>query len=65
MTANDVVHFAPWYRNPMKLEMSESVKPIIARETRLDIPVHWVAEEEALERYLNRGFGNAYDFSQA
>lgn len=49
----------------MKLELSESVKPIIARETRLDIPVHWVAEEEALERYLNRGFGNAYDFSQA
>lgn len=49
----------------MKLELSESVQPVIARETRLEIPVDWVREEEALQRYMNRGFGNAYDFSQA
>lgn len=63
--ANEVVHFAPWYRNPMRLEMSESVKPVVEQEAGLDIPVDWVREQEALRRYLGRGFGNAYDFSQA
>jgi hypothetical protein len=30
----------------------------------LDVPVDWVTEQEAMSRYLNRAFGNAYDFSQ-
>lgn len=58
------VHFAPWYRNPMKLEFSEGLKEVIEGQQELEIPTQWVSEEEAAERYLNRGFGNSYDFNQ-
>lgn len=48
----------------MRLELAEELRPMVERETGLEIPVDWVFEEEALARYLNRGFGNEYDFSQ-
>jgi hypothetical protein len=35
---------------------------LIESQTDLDVPVDWVSESTALSRYLNRGFGNAYDF---
>lgn len=60
-----MIHFAPWYRNPMRLEFSESVKGVVEAEKGLEVPVDWVTEEEALDRYLKRGFGNSYDFGQA
>ncbi|RDK45842.1 hypothetical protein M752DRAFT_317652 [Aspergillus phoenicis ATCC 13157] len=59
-----MIHFAPWYRNRMRLELAEELRPMVERETGLEIPVDWVSEKEALARYLNRGFGNEYDFSQ-
>ncbi|KAJ5210531.1 hypothetical protein N7491_010338 [Penicillium cf. griseofulvum] len=59
-----MIHFAPWYRNPMKLEFADDLKPVIEGQTDLEIPVNWVTKSEALSRYLNRGFGNAYDFNQ-
>ncbi|KAK5169179.1 uncharacterized protein LTR77_006488 [Saxophila tyrrhenica] len=59
-----MIHFAPWYRNQMKLELSESTKPIVEGQSQLEVPVQWVSEEMAEERYLNRGFGNSYDFGQ-
>lgn len=59
------IHFAPWYRNPMRLELSESLRPAISAEKGLEVPVDWVSEEEALKGYLQRGFGNSYDFGQA
>ncbi|KAB8258618.1 hypothetical protein BDV32DRAFT_159886 [Aspergillus pseudonomiae] len=59
-----MIHFAPWYRNPMRLEFAEDLKPLVENETGLETPVNWVTESEAMSRYLNRGFGNSYDFSQ-
>ncbi|PSS25910.1 hypothetical protein M430DRAFT_48314 [Amorphotheca resinae ATCC 22711] len=59
-----MIHFAPWYRNPMKLELSEEIKPLVDSESGLDLHVNWVKESEVAESYLNRGFGNSYDFSQ-
>ncbi|KAM0236063.1 hypothetical protein ACHAPO_005287 [Fusarium lateritium] len=64
-----MIHFAPWYRNRMRLEFGEDVKPILEgleREGKLglDVPVDWATREAVLEGYLNRGFGNSYDFSQ-
>ena len=58
------VHFAPWYRNQMKLELSEETKPIVDAQQMLDVPVDWVSEQDAQDRYLNRGFGNSYNFNQ-
>ena len=48
----------------MKLELSSEIRPIVAAQTELEVPVNWVGEREAQERYLNRGFGNSYDFGQ-
>lgn len=59
-----LVHFAPWYRNPMKLELADDIQDVLEGDKNLEVPVNWVSREEALGRYLNRGFGNAYDFSQ-
>ncbi|OTA63198.1 hypothetical protein K449DRAFT_368963 [Hypoxylon sp. EC38] len=65
-----MIHFAPWYRNPMRLQFSDDIKPVLEtleREGRLglEVPVDWISREEALKTYLNRGFGNSYDFNQA
>ncbi|KAI8959217.1 hypothetical protein F5Y11DRAFT_350732 [Daldinia sp. FL1419] len=65
-----MIHFAPWYRNPMRLQFSDDIKPVLERlesEGRLglEVPVDWINREEALRTYLNRGFGNSYDFNQA
>ncbi|EAA33938.1 phytanoyl-CoA dioxygenase [Neurospora crassa OR74A] len=60
-----MIHFAPWYRNRMRLELGEDVRPVLEREDLgLEVPVDWVGREEVLGRYLNRGFGNSYDFDQ-
>jgi ectoine hydroxylase-related dioxygenase (phytanoyl-CoA dioxygenase family) len=64
-----MIHFAPWFRNRMRLELGEDVKPILEdleREGKLglDVPVDWASREAVLAGYLNRGFGNSYDFSQ-
>ncbi|KAI0134963.1 hypothetical protein F4814DRAFT_399529 [Daldinia grandis] len=65
-----MIHFAPWYRNPMRLQFSKDIKPVLGKlETEgrlgLEVPVDWISREEALKTYLNRGFGNSYDFNQA
>ncbi|KAF3023080.1 hypothetical protein E8E14_013130 [Neopestalotiopsis sp. 37M] len=65
-----MIHFAPWYRNPMRLEFADDIKPILENldsegKLALQTPIDWVTREQALERYLNRGFGNSYDFNQA
>lgn len=59
-----LVHFAPWYKNPMRLELAQEIRPIVEEQQQLEVPVDWVSEKEAEERYLNRGFGNSYDFGQ-
>ena len=48
----------------MRLEFAEEIKPLINGQNMLDVPVDWVSDEFATEGYLNRGFGNSYDFRQ-
>ncbi|KAI1497263.1 hypothetical protein F5X99DRAFT_29263 [Biscogniauxia marginata] len=65
-----MIHFAGWYRNPMRLELADDIRPVLkgleARgELSLEVPVDWVSKEAVMRRYLNRGFGNSYDFNQA
>lgn len=65
-----MIHFAPWYRNPMKLQFGDNMKPILEKldqegKLGLEVPIDWVSSEEAMKTYLNRGFGNSYDFNQA
>jgi hypothetical protein len=58
------VHFAPWYRNQMRMQFGEGVRPFFEACKDLDIRVDYVPEETARATYLGRGFGNSYDFSQ-
>lgn len=65
-----MIHFASWYRNPMRLEFSDDIKPLLEdlkREGKLGVqaPIDWAQREGVLGRYLNRGFGNSYDFDQS
>ena len=60
----NLVHFAPWYRNPMKLELADTLKDIVGEEMDLDVPVKWVSEDAAVGNYLQRGFGGDFDLSQ-
>jgi hypothetical protein len=43
-------------------ELAERLTP---ENIGLQVAATYVSEEELLENYLNRPYGNAYDFSQA
>ncbi|KAJ4352354.1 uncharacterized protein N0V89_007702 [Didymosphaeria variabile] len=61
------VHFAPWYRNQMTVEFAENLKDQLTPEkTGLHVAAEYVASEklEVEKGYLNRPYGNAYDFDQ-
>ncbi|KAM0326315.1 hypothetical protein ACHAQA_006915 [Verticillium albo-atrum] len=61
-----MIHFAPWYRNGMRLQFAEDVRPVLeGRDWGLETPVDWERTEAVWESYLDRGFGNSYDFGQA
>jgi hypothetical protein len=42
-------------------ELAERLKP---ENTGVQVAATYVSEEELLRNYLNRPYGNAYDFSQ-
>lgn len=48
----------------MRLEFAEDIRTVIEGQSELEIPVDWISREKALSSYLNRGFGNSYDFNQ-
>lgn len=48
----------------MRVEFGEGVKPLIEQEKMLDVRADYVPDEDAEKSYLDRGFGNSYDFSQ-
>ncbi|CAO2654981.1 Nn.00g117140.m01.CDS01 [Neocucurbitaria sp. VM-36] len=60
-----MIHFAPWYRNSMDVEFAEELAYRLSPEkTGLQIAATYVTNEQLLENYLNRPYGNAYDFNQ-
>ncbi|KAF2100735.1 phytanoyl-CoA dioxygenase family protein [Rhizodiscina lignyota] len=61
-----LIHFAPWYRNTMTIELAEELRPLVAKyEDKLQIQCKYLPEKQIMERYLKRGYGNEYDFNQA
>ena len=49
----------------MKVELSEDLRPMVeALAGDLQIPALYLPEETISRGYLNRPFGNAYDFNQ-
>ncbi|CAE7200402.1 hypothetical protein CFE70_008057 [Pyrenophora teres f. teres 0-1] len=60
-----MIHFAPWYRNQMQVEFAEDLEEQLSHEkTGLQIAGTYVSSEQLQKNYLNRPFGNAYDFNQ-
>jgi hypothetical protein len=48
----------------MRLELGEGIKSLVDADTSLDVRADYVSEDIATSRYLDRGFGNSYDFNQ-
>lgn len=49
----------------MVVEISEELKERFdVEKTGLGVSTRWVGEERVLREYLDRGFGNGYDFDQ-
>lgn len=49
----------------MTVEFSHEIEPLLKEyKDVLQIQSTFVTEEEIMDRYLNRAFGNAYDFDQ-
>lgn len=48
----------------MRLEFADDLRETFESQTQLEIPTDWVTEAEALKKYLERGYGNSYDFDQ-
>lgn len=48
----------------MRLEFGDGIQTMVAEQSELDVRVDWVDEGKVLDTYLNRGFGNSYDFGQ-
>jgi ectoine hydroxylase-related dioxygenase (phytanoyl-CoA dioxygenase family) len=60
-----MIHFAPWYRNQMEVEFSSDLEErLTVEKTGLNIAAKFVSDEDVLKNYLNRPYGNAYDFNQ-
>ncbi|EUC33792.1 hypothetical protein COCCADRAFT_4725 [Bipolaris zeicola 26-R-13] len=61
-----MIHFAPWYRNAMQVEFAEELaEQLLPEKTGLDIAAQYIPSEQLLKNYLNRSYGNAYDFDQS
>ena len=59
------IHFASWFPNPTRLELSEDIKPILEEleakgELGLEVPVNWVPKEQVMATYLDRALGKKY-----
>jgi len=49
----------------MQVEFAEELRPTLEEYNPvLQIQSAFLPEKDILERYLNRGYGNAYDFDQ-
>lgn len=54
-----------YYRNAMQVEFAEDLRPMLGEyDSSLQIQSKFLPEKDIIERYLNRGYGNAYDFDQ-
>ncbi|EMD69675.1 hypothetical protein GGP41_001187 [Bipolaris sorokiniana] len=61
-----MIHFAPWYRNTMQVEFAEELtERLLPEKTGLDIAAQYIPSEQLLKNYLNRSYGNVYDFDQS
>ncbi|KAH7398542.1 phytanoyl-CoA dioxygenase family protein [Pyrenochaeta sp. MPI-SDFR-AT-0127] len=61
-----MIHFAPWYRNSMEVEFAEELAGRLTPEkTGLQVAATFVTGEQLMRNYLNRPYGNAYDFNQS
>ncbi|KAH7088834.1 hypothetical protein FB567DRAFT_318902 [Paraphoma chrysanthemicola] len=60
-----LIHFAPWYRNQMIVELDQELQEQLTTEkTGLQVAASFVPTNQLLRDYLNRPYGNAYDFDQ-
>ncbi|KAF1348437.1 phytanoyl-CoA dioxygenase family protein [Lizonia empirigonia] len=59
-----LIHFAPWFRNQMSVDLSAALQARVQRETGVVVCARYLPDEQVRKTYLDRPFGNAYDFDQ-
>ncbi|KAF2802205.1 uncharacterized protein BDZ99DRAFT_401728, partial [Mytilinidion resinicola] len=60
-----LIHFAAWFRNPMRVEFDEDLREVLeSAGGDLQVQSVFVPRAELEERYMKRGFGNSHDFNQ-
>jgi len=57
------IHFAPWYRNPMRLRLPRDLRPVIEGTKDLEVPADFV--DGGIDHLKAVKFGNSYDFGQS
>ncbi len=58
-----MIHFAPWYRQRMTLNMPKAFQPLIAEQHKLGLAIPARFETDTVD-HLNAGYGNSFDFDQ-
>lgn len=58
-----MIHFAPWYRQRMTLDMPKSFQKLIAQQHKLGIAIPARFELDTID-HLNARYGNSFDFDQ-
>lgn len=58
-----MIHFAPWYRQRMTLDMPKDFKQLIAEQNNMGISVPAKFDSDTID-HLSAGYGNSFDFDQ-
>ncbi len=58
-----MIHFAPWYRQRMTLDMPKAFQPLISQQRKLGIAIPARFESETIDQ-LDASYGNSFDFDQ-
>lgn len=58
-----MIHFAPWYRQRMTLNLPKSLETLFEKQTKSGLNIPATFEQDYID-HLNAGFGNSFDFNQ-
>lgn len=58
-----MIHFAPWYRQRMKLNLPKSLQSLFEEQSKFGLDTPATFQEDYID-HLNAGFGNSFDFDQ-
>lgn len=58
-----MIHFAPWYRQRMILNLPRSLEDLFEQQNKFGLKIPTSFQSDQID-HLNAGFGNSFDFNQ-